>query len=335
RPLVARFAGDAARAAYTAGPATRDALTRAGALGATPGSVVHLPEAPAAGMSSGLLEVLSHELTHARQPVGRPRFLLGARSGAMDADERAAHTVGQQAAATARTVGGATFTASGAADDGATVVRRRASLGALAGAGYQAVGGAAVPPPGSVAAGLVDQLPVGGAAGNAVSGSSVFGNSVFGNSVLGNSVFGNAISEARTLEAGLPAAVAGAVPGTGLGTGLGGDATAHGLLAALAAADPGGAASAESALSGAAAAAGFDGAGFDGAGLAGAGFNGAGPAASDDHQPGPASAPGAAAAARPAAHHLPDADVDRIVQAVEQRLLRQLERRGGRYAGVF
>ena len=279
RPLVARYAGDSA-ASYTTGPATRDALTQAGALGATTGSVVHLPGAPAAAMSAELTGVLAHELTHARQPVGRPRFLLRAHSGAMDADERAAHTVGQQAAA------GRGFSASQGGS--APVVHR--SISSLTSAG-----GAAIPPPGSVTPGLVDQLPVGGASGNAV-------------------------SEARTAGEGFASHA------------TGNDATTHGLLAALAAADPSGAAG----LAGAAAVAGAAGSAAEGE-LADAGHHAAGavsPSAVAGHGAGAGAGAGttaAASAARPAS----DIDVERIIEAVEQRLLRQLERRGGRYAGVF
>jgi len=272
RPLVARYAGDSA-ASYTTGPATRDALAQAGALGATTGSVVHLPGAPAAAMSAELTGVLAHELTHARQPVGRPRFLLRAHSGAMDADERAAHTVGQQAAA------GTGFSA--AQDGSAPVVHR--SISSLASAA-----GVPVPPPGSVTPGLVDQLPVGGASGNAV-------------------------SEARSAGEDLASRASGA------------DATAHGLLAALAAADPSGAAE----LAGAASSAGAAASAAEGE-LAAAGHHEAGSAltAAAGHGAG---ATAAASAARSAS----DIDVERIIEAVEQRLLRQLERRGGRYAGVF
>lgn len=276
RPLVARYAGDSA-ASYTTGPATRDALAKAGALGATTGSVVHLPGAPAAAMSAELTGVLAHELTHARQPVGRPRFLLRAHSGAMDADERAAHTVGQQAAAAG--------TAYSASQGGPAAVVHR-SISSLASAG-----GAAVPPPGSVTPGLVDQLPVGGASGNAV-------------------------SEARSAGEGFASHATGT------------DATARGLLAALAAADPSGAAE----LAGAASSAGAAGAaGSTAAGeLAGAGRHEAGAVSSAVAGLG-AGTTAAASGARSAS----DIDVERIIEAVEQRLLRQLERRGGRYAGVF
>lgn len=58
---------------------------------------------------------------------------------------------------------------------------------------------------------------------------------------------------------------------------------------------------------------------------------------SDRHEAGPVSpaAPEHGAAAAPGPRRLQDTDIERIVEAVEPRLLRQLERRGGRYAGVF
>ena len=270
-------------------------------------------------MSADLTGVLAHELTHARQPVGRPRFLLRVRSGAMDADERAAHAVGQQVAAAP--VAGDTHGGS------APVVQRSisapASLGSLATR-------SAVPPPGSVTSGLVDQLPVGGASGNAVSEA--------------RSVGGDFASGLRSMSK------AGGTSGAS-----GADATARGLLAALAAADPNAAAE-------------FAGSG-GGHGMADA-FGGHGDFGGHDHSIGHSIGHGAghgtgfgdgaggydaesasqaalsstaasAAAAHTAAghattpHRLPDTDIDRIVEAVEQRLLRQLERRGGRYAGVF
>ncbi len=319
RPLVARFAGDAGRASYTTGPATREALAQAGARGATTGSVVHLPGAPAAAMSADLTGVLAHELSHARQPVGRPRFLLRVQSGAMDADERAAHVVGQQAAAgTASSVfaessGSSGFSGSGGSHGGAArAVQRSISAPTLPGhlGGLGGVG--AVPPPGSVAPGLVDQLPVGATSGNAV-------------------------SEARSAVPGLAGGLPGLSSMSDMGNLGGTDATARGLLAALAAADPDGAAAfAESAVGrGAGEFGGHD-------GHSGTGGHGGHELDSDTaaataapSSPGAPGAPAHGAAPASAPRHLPDTDIERIVEAVEQRLLRQLERRGGRYAGVF
>jgi hypothetical protein len=77
---------------FTTGPATRHALAAAGALGATTGTVVHLPAAPTPGPS--VSAVLAHELTHTRSPVRRPRFFLGGASALLDDDERSALAAG-------------------------------------------------------------------------------------------------------------------------------------------------------------------------------------------------------------------------------------------------
>jgi hypothetical protein len=95
RPLVAALTGGAQRASYTTGPATREALAAAGALGASTGTVVHLPSAPSVG-TGPLLGVVAHELAHTRNPVSRPRFMLGIPHGAADGEERAAQAIGQR-----------------------------------------------------------------------------------------------------------------------------------------------------------------------------------------------------------------------------------------------
>jgi hypothetical protein len=148
-----------------------------------------------------------------------------------------------------------------------------------------------------VTAGVVDQLPVGGASGNAV-------------------------SEARS------AGQSFADGGSGGGNSIGADATARSLLAALATADPGAAATATAANTiGQGALGEFEGSDHNEAAPAPTGAS----LPTAAHAAGPAAAGGAAAGGG----RLPEADIDRIVEAVEQRLLRQLERRGGRYAGVF
>lgn len=88
--MAATITGAAHPPRFTTGPATRHALAAAGALGATTGSVVHLPGPP----SPATAAVLAHELSHARRPVRRPRFLLAGLSGAVDDDERAALAAG-------------------------------------------------------------------------------------------------------------------------------------------------------------------------------------------------------------------------------------------------
>jgi Domain of unknown function (DUF4157) len=78
---------------FTTGPATRHALAAAGALGATTGSVVHLPSVPTGDPAS--TAVLAHELAHARHPVRRPRFRLAV-PGVMTHEEHQADTVAEQ-----------------------------------------------------------------------------------------------------------------------------------------------------------------------------------------------------------------------------------------------
>jgi len=129
-PLARAVTGRSQAPRYTTGPATRHALLAAGALGATSGSVVHLPEPPS--MAPRALGVLAHELAHVAERTPRPRFLLGSLGGAHDQGERQARRVGEAARA-------------GAAD---------------------LVGGMAAGPLAAVAGGSrVADLPVGGGAG--------------------------------------------------------------------------------------------------------------------------------------------------------------------------
>ncbi len=156
-PLVENLAGSAQRATYTTGPATRHALAAAGAHGATTGSVVHLPTAPSVAPGP-LLGVVAHELAHARNPVTRPRFLLGVPHGGIDADERNALGIGRRFAAAAG--GGADAVRAGIVDDlpvgGLTRVAGFAGQARDAVSGYagDAVGGAGPPDLGSGAPGL-------------------------------------------------------------------------------------------------------------------------------------------------------------------------------------
>jgi len=101
RPLPSAFhtmasaiTGRARAPLFTTGPATRHALAAAGALGATTGTVVHLPATPSP--APAVAAVLAHELTHTRSPVRRPRFLLGGMSGLLDDDERSALSAGRE-----------------------------------------------------------------------------------------------------------------------------------------------------------------------------------------------------------------------------------------------
>ncbi|GAA2610666.1 hypothetical protein GCM10010436_11000 [Paractinoplanes durhamensis] len=93
--MASALTGRARPPLYTTGPNTRHALAAAGALGATTGTVVHLPAAPPSGPA--VSAVLAHELMHTRSPVRRPRFLLDGVSGLLDDDERQALAAGKQA----------------------------------------------------------------------------------------------------------------------------------------------------------------------------------------------------------------------------------------------
>jgi len=92
--MASAITGRARPPLFTTGPATRNALAAAGALGATTGTVVHLPSVPAA--APAMSAVLAHELMHTRSPVRRPRFLLDGVSGLLDDDERQALAAGRQ-----------------------------------------------------------------------------------------------------------------------------------------------------------------------------------------------------------------------------------------------
>jgi hypothetical protein len=242
--MAAAITGRSRPPQYTTGPATRHALAAAGALGATTGTVVHLPAPPTPGPS--VSAVLAHELTHTRNPVRRPRFFLGGASALLDDDERSALAAGRQA------------------------------LGGVADQGQQA------------AAGIVNQLPVGGGLG--------------------------AVGEVATRAA--RAAVLEATAGPlAAASGLAGNAmsAASGALESASGAMNGAVTGAVDTVSGAA----------EGAADAVTG------AASGAVSQVAGAAGGAAAAAKAAL------DPDKVVEIVEQRLLREIERRGGRWAGVF
>lgn len=334
RPLVAMLAGSADRPSYTTGPRTRHALAEAGALGATTGDVVHLAQAPSAQPSS--IGVLAHELAHARQPIARPRFLLRAPGGVMDADERAARAVGDRMRLTTTGVIGASLGGGSGSRVVSGLAARFSGPGRSAGAktpmpesaigtAVEQVdrtytpdtlgnrGGAAVTEGGSgltgpvntvdrfsgpaqaMSAGIVDALPVGG-----VSTTSVVD--------LATQAARSAINEhmntaSRTVEAtiGYPDGVAASL----------GEATQSGAGEA-----PG--------MIGGSARQWADGATT-------AFHSGTAGASTVDRAQGASRTAGAfGATSGPTG-----VDLDRITEALEERLLRQLERRGGRYAGVF
>jgi hypothetical protein len=231
---------------FTTGPATRHALAAAGALGATSGSVVHLAAAPTGDPASA--GVLAHELAHTRRQVSRPRFLLASATGPVDEDEREALAVGH-----------------GRLRHGSP--------------------GTTVAPQGSVAAGIVDRLPVGAGVGpiGELSAGAGVRETTAASSSFAPSARGAVINAATADEA----ASGNAAGGAGLGGG-GGDTASGGTGA-----DAGGSATTP-----------------------------------------PGSTPGGSQPPPAAGGGVP-LDPDRIVELVEERLLREIERRGGRWAGVF
>jgi hypothetical protein len=272
-PAASAITGRARPPLFTTGPATRHALAAAGALGATTGTVVHLPSAPGPSVSA----VLAHELTHTRSPVRRPRFFLGGASSLLDDDERSALAAGR----------GALQSASGLVDRGRSAAEGLIGQGRSAADGLIGRGRSAVAEAGSTAAGIVDSLPVGGGLG--------------------------AVGDVATRAARAAVMEAAASPMSavsGLADQASGFADRAGGLASGAVDRASGMAS-DLASGVADTASGFVDQATDAVGgLA-------------------AQASSAAGAAKNAL------DPDKIVEIVEQRLLREIERRGGRWAGVF
>lgn len=409
RPLVARITGSASRASYTTGPATRHALDAAGAAGATSGTVVHLPEEP--GTRPDGFHVLAHELAHARHPLARPRFLLHSPSGAQDADERAAHTIGRSvsSAATSSSESGLTVGGGGVNTGSATLDVPNATLGAppqpllhtarptvqrsvsgpaLAavrrpagepaqiqrlsfgrfdpGAASRALGGA-TQRAGSALSGVTGQatFAVGGLTGRASgligqagsaasglagqAGSAVSGlagqasNAVSGVAGQAGGFADRAVGEAGGIAAGivdrLPVGAAGAggiveaatqAARSAVSSALA-EATeaAGGATAALTGAAQRGMVTAQGAVGGATGA--VTGAVDQATAAGGAALSDA----AGQAQTALAGASGAVTGAAAGAGAPAGPDIDRIAEAIEERLLHQLERRGGRYAGVF
>jgi hypothetical protein len=271
--MASAITGRARPPLFTTGPATRNALAAAGALGATTGTVVHLPAvpAPAPAMSA----VLAHELMHTRSPVRRPRFLLDGVSGLLDDDERQALAAGKQRLSAA----------------GADVGQGLLDRGRQAGQGLLESGRQRLTEAAPAAAGIVDQLPVGGGLG--------------------------AVGDVATRAAKAAVLEAASGPlGAAQGWANGAQSAAAGALDSAG----GMASNALSTASGAAAGV------LDSATQAASGFAGqAASAVSGVAQ----TAGGLASAAKNAL------DPDTIVEIVESRLLREIERRGGRWAGMF
>ncbi|GAB3880700.1 hypothetical protein GCM10029964_035550 [Kibdelosporangium lantanae] len=361
QPLVAKLTGRTGGARYTTGTATRRALDQVGAFGATTGSVVHLSQAPS--MDPANLGVLAHELTHARTPISRPRFMLHNHTGHMDSDERQARTVGtlfdsnpvqvqrfslpgggsnlvsgltNQAAGALGGLGHqATDLAGGLADRGRSVVSdgvntAQGYVGDAAGYANNAVTGlrdrftsAATGVSNDVASGidsvsanLVNQLPVGGAGVEGVAGAV---------SQMARDAAQSAVQEATQLGQSAQGAISGLQGMANQGvSGLAGQADQM-ISGATGQVDQwvnGAVSQAQGAVQGvgddvAQAVGGAENA-------AAGGINGVLNKAGNALGLGPGAVP-----------QISGQDLDRIAEALEERLLRQLERRGGRYAGVF
>ncbi|HET9077883.1 MAG TPA: DUF4157 domain-containing protein [Acidimicrobiales bacterium] len=89
--------GAAARVQVRTGPATREALAAAGRPAVTVGNVIHLPSAPDGSARSA--EILAHELVHAGRPSPVPRFFDDDRDSS---EERQARRAGGRVASLIR-----------------------------------------------------------------------------------------------------------------------------------------------------------------------------------------------------------------------------------------
>ncbi|MET0236162.1 MAG: DUF4157 domain-containing protein [Kibdelosporangium sp.] len=365
RPLVAQLTGKTDGARYTTGSATRRALTEVGALGATTGSVVHLAQRPSMDPSS--MGVLAHELTHARTPVARPRFMLHKHTGSMDSDERHARSVGSmfdgaslspasQSVAPVRVqrfglpsasglvgglrdqatsaagslgnqatgaVGGLRDRAESAIGDGASAVTSQVSS-AAAGlsdrftAAATGFGDRIANEASTVTAGLVDNLPVGGGTNGVIGAVSQMARTAVESAVReasqttmaeANQAVSQVTQAAQSMASNLQSMATDGV------SGMAGQASqwvngavnqATGAVQGLGDQAVGALGDAQNAVTSGV------------SGLAGQAMGAVGNALG----------PGASQA-------LSGLDLDRLAEALEERLLRQLERRGGRYAGVF
>lgn len=94
---LARAIAPTRRPRLVTGVAARAALGAAAARAATVGDRVLLPHPPR--RDPGDLEVVAHELSHVAERAARPRFLLRAASGVLDAGERRARKLGSTIAA--------------------------------------------------------------------------------------------------------------------------------------------------------------------------------------------------------------------------------------------
>ncbi len=313
---VARAMTGRADTRYTSGPATRGALQAAGALGATTGTVIHLSRPPSDRAEDAA--VIRHELAHSRTPVRRPRFLLAGGSGHDEEErsaQRAAHLV--QHAPTLGSV------QSGAAQPG-SVPRSAIQTSPLETVQRALARGTATVDTDVLSrypAGLVDTLPVTGIGGLMEAARTASG--PYAGAGYGGGVTAASLAAATGLPPALPPALSNAPAGW---TQAGGSVYSG---------SPGGA-DAGAALTGTASAGSPHGGGLPAGGSpAGGGPGGSGtPAAGGS---GPVAGAASAAAAGPGAMNAPGGvpDLDRLLEALEDNVLRELERRGGRYEGMF
>jgi hypothetical protein len=306
--MASAIIGRARPPLFTTGPNTRHALAAAGALGATTGTTVHLPAVPASGPE--VSAVLAHELTHTKSPVRRPRFLLGGLSGLLDDDARQALAAGRErlssltqgASGLASSIGqGASGLASsigqGASGLASSIGQGASGLASSLGQGASGLASSALSQASSAGAGIVDSLPVGGGGMGAVS------------------EVATRAARAAVIEA----------AGSPMGSAF------SGLAGSAADAFSGLQGAAGNAMSGLRGAAGD--AMSDLQGAAGDAIEGVASAVSDaaggvSNVVGGLAGGGAAGAGKPL-------DPDQVVEIVERRLLREIERRGGRWAGMF
>lgn len=309
RGLAQAITGRRTLPRFTAGAATRRWLRTSGARAAATDTTMHLPSHPGTGPSQ--VGAVAHELTHLAHRGGRPRFLLSRLPTAPDAEERLAQQVGEAARRLAsRPAGGAADLAGRAGDLAGRAGDLAATGGELAGriadraarvpAAARGAGLPALPVPEAPAGpGPLPHpsLPVAGVAGAAQ---------------LAHEAARAAVAErlgaaAPTRPDATAAPAGAALPGAAGSTG-------GRMMPALPPAPPG--------MAGVAAE-----------------HHPAGPrspARGADRTPASPDAvhTGAAASAGnpPAAT---DSAFDDLLDALEDRLLAELERRGGRYAGVF
>ena len=303
---VARVITGRADTRYTSGPATRRALQAAGALGATTGTVIHLSRPPSDRAEDAA--VISHELAHSRTPVQRPRFLLTGGSG-HDEEERIAQRAAQLVQH-APTLGSVQYGAQRASVQRSPM--RASRIETVQRAPARPTEALDTDVLSRYPSGLVDTLPVTGIGGLMEAARTASG--PYAGAGNGSGATAAGLAAATGLPTALPNALAGWTQAGGSvlsGPPVGADAGT-----ALTGAAPTGSA-------------------YAGALSAGGGPGGTGTPAAEGS--GPVAGGASAAASGPGATNAPGGvpDLDRLLEALEDNVLRELERRGGRYEGMF